>query len=187
MANEIIASRKASAEDNAPVGPYSRIAGPNSITFCGGVLALARSHQVDTSGLREIRDGLVVEAKDAEGHIWYVRSIRGFISAFRDRTRQELEDYIDECNSRIGVHFQKDRLVACRLVTYELMHLVDALRPERCDSRKRRRLLKRRMLALTVIQQDLLSLHPVSMRTLRQELGSLNLALPQRDHWAAAA
>jgi hypothetical protein len=187
MANEIIASREASSEDNAPVGPYSPIAGPHSITFFGGILALARSHQVDATELREIKEGLVVEVKDAEGRIWYVRSVGGFLSAFRNRTEQELQDLNDRMSMDHGVHFERVRLDACREIACELLVLADTMRPERCASRQRRRWLKRRITALMEYQLRLLMLRPTNAPTLRQDLSAWDLRLLKRDYLTVAA
>lgn len=176
-------AHKATSADDVVVGPYSPIEGPDSIGFCGGLVALAASHQVDTAGIQPGDYGKIFEAKDVHGHTWYVRWIgTPLFVAFRERTEQELEDFNDENDSMVGVHFQKVRLVACRLVASELFELADELRPEICASRGYRRWLKRRMVALTMLQWNLLMFKPTSMKDLRQQLAEVNLRLPQRNH-----
>jgi len=183
MASKIIASSESSAEDGSPVGPYSPIGGPNSITFCGSLLALAKSHQVNTAGIADGNYSKVYEAKDSEGHTWFVRWIGDpLFFAFRDRTAQEIEDEDDRVENLYGVHFQRMRLDACRLVAYALGELAETMRPDQCPSRQRRRSIKRRMLALAALQQNLLSLTAINARALREEMSSLGLALPRRNH-----
>lgn len=167
-----------------PVGPYSPIRGPNSITFCGGLPALAREHQVDTKDITEGDYSRVFQTKDVEGRTWFVRWIgKPFFTAFRDPTAQEIEEDIDRADSNIGVYVERVRLDACRIVASEMRALAEGIRPEQCPSRQRRRAVKRRMLALTTLQCTLLSLKEVNARALREEMSSLGLPLPRRDYW----
>ena len=185
MAYKIIAqpAHEATPADDVFVGPYSPINGPDSIHFCGGLGALAAAHQVDTAQIVPGDYSKIFEAKDVHGLTWYVRWIgTPLFVAFRERTEQELEDFHDRCDSMVVVHFQKVRLAACRLVASELFDLADELRPEICASRESRRRLKRRMVALTMLQWNLLMLNSFTMKELRQRLADVNLHLPQRNH-----
>jgi hypothetical protein len=171
-----------------PDGSYSPIKGPNSITFCGNLIALAKTHQVDTNGIFEGDYSRVFEAKDNEGHTWFVRWLgKPFFTAFRDPTAQEIEEEIDRADSMAGVNVERVRLDACRIVAKEMSALADGMRPEQCPSRQRRRAVKSRMLALTTLQRNLLSLKEVNTRALREEMSSLGLPLPRRDYWGVGS
>jgi hypothetical protein len=189
MAKHIFASVEAWTKQNAAVGPYSPVKGPRSIQFCGGPLAFAREHQVDASNFDTSDVGVVVELKDAAGRAWYARSTsaRGLIFAFRDPTPEEIEDEIDLSDMRTGVNVERVRLDACRIVAREMSKLADGMRTEQCPSRQRRRAVKRRMLALTTLQRNLLSLRDVNARALREEMKALGLPLPRRDYWGVGA
>jgi len=129
----------------------------------------------------------VFEVKDMEGRTWFVRWFeKPFFTAFRDRTAQETEDALDQAESRICVNVERARLDACRIVAYEMSELADGMRTEQCPSRQRRRAVKRRMLALTTLQRNLLSMREVNVRVLREEMSSLGLPLPRRNSWGGA-
>jgi len=158
------------------------VAGPGSITFCGGSSAFARSQSVDPSSVFEVEEGTVVELTDAEGRLWYARADGGLVYAFRSRTEQELQLLNDRMGIQRGVHFELVRLEACRQINDELFELANSMLPERCISRQRRRWLKRRMLALTVYQWDLLRVKQLNVPKLREDFRALGLVLPQRDY-----
>lgn len=162
-------------------GPFSPIPGPDSVCFFGGSVALERTHHVDLSAFGA-EEGRVYEATDRDGHSWFVRRRYGFISAFRDRTDEELIRYIDDCNSMYRIDFSVDQVRAIRRLCFALVAMAQGLTPDKAPTRRERRWFKRRMVRLTDLQQELLLDRLVKMADVRPRLDELGILMPQVRH-----
>jgi len=152
----------------------------NAMSMTGTPPALMRELGIDVSGLGLEGEGVTAEALGRDGHVWHLEGHWPLISAFRERTDEELELYIDECNSRsYSGFFSTDRQMLCREVANHFMVLASQIRPERPMPRSRRRELRRRLDLLGDIQFSLLKWRQVDMKEARERLRSLGLPSEQ--------
>ncbi|MBB1601072.1 hypothetical protein [Variovorax sp. UMC13] len=157
-------------------GPFSPLAGGDSLTFCGGRKALADSHAVDVPTLDALAEDRVTEATDAAGHTWFLRlSGTWLIVAFRERTAAELVEENDRADDMRLTAIPSNRVQACRRIAFELGRMAGAMAPDRCPPRSRRRALQRRIADLAALQADLLYGRSTPMSEVRRRMGALGL------------
>ena len=163
-------------------GPFSPIPGPDSLTFCGTLLALAKSHQVDISAVGSDQD-TVYEAKDQDGHTWWMRCAGCIAFAFRERTESEMIEYLDQCSSMYRADLSSDHVRAMRRIAYVLVETASAMTPDRCPSREQRRALKKRVRGLASLQLDiLLRSDQMPMSEARARMMALEVMPPPSRH-----
>lgn len=139
-------------------GAYSPIAGPHSISFVGGHVGLAKTHDVDTSGLTDEDPSRLFELQDARGRTWYARTIGSPLwVAWRDRDYNEMAERIDRIEDARSAMVRWVQLNAAKEVAWHLRCLASWMRPEKVAPRSARRHLKRRFLHLADLQIDLLT------------------------------
>lgn len=162
------------------VGPFSPIEGPHSVGFTGSPVALKNVHRVDLPPVESLELNRVVEAKDADGHTWFVtRRHSWMVSAFRERTEEELTAFFDRRNGDLRSSIPFDRISACRLISIEVVRMAYDLRPERCPSRSQRRHHKYRLEALARLQVEVLSGRRLTMADVRSRMEDLGVDCPQ--------
>lgn len=166
----------------APEGPYSPIAGPDSLTFCGGLLALSKRHGIDTANMADDQIGRIYETKDPNGHTWFVRFLGDpFWFAFRDRTPEEIdaleEEYADRCFSS---WFSSERLRYCLEIGARVQQLLERFSPDRVQSRAARRNFKQQLSVLLDVQTRLMYDHTIKLAEVRERLSPFGLPYKRR-------
>lgn len=161
----------------APAGHYSPIPGPYSKTFCGGVVALEKMYGIDVTGVAGSDRSKIFKVEDRDGHIWHIRCLGDFlVTAFRDRTEDELAAYHDRNADRyFNSWFSSERLRFSLEIGARLQCIVDQLRPDHAQSRDMRRFFKRNLAALLSIQVDLMSRPGVTLAEMRTRLAPFGL------------
>ena len=158
------------------VGPYSPRPGPYSITFCGGIVALEKSYGIDIEGMTEEDLSRIYEAKDRDGHTWYIRPIGFLWVAFRDRTAEEIVAFDDRAaDNRISSWFSSERLRYSRQIGVRLRWIARALKPDAGQSRQARRDFKKELSTLLDIQVDLMTYPPAKLADVRARLEPFGL------------
>lgn len=158
------------------VGPYSPRPGPYSITFCGGIVALKKSYGIAIEGMTEEDLSRIYEAKDRDGHTWYIRPIGFLWVAFRDRTAGEIEEFDDRAaDNRFSSWFSSERLRYSRQIGQRLQWVTRALRSDAYQSRQARRNIKKQLSTLLDIQVDLMTYPPAKLADVRARLEPFGL------------
>ena len=160
-------------------GPFAPVAGPDSLTFGGSLPGLVSSHGVNVPALEEVPQDGAIEATDAAGHTWYIRSHGDwFVTAFRERTDAELAVRADQEAEHTVKMVATYRFSSIRRIAIELMRTAEAMTPDRCPTRSARRALKKRLNALGQLQFDMLTNRLLTASEVRERMEALALAFP---------
>lgn len=167
-------------------GAYSPVAGPHSVTFVGGYVALAKLHDVDTALLIEDDPARIFQLRDGRGNTWYARSMGSPLwYAWRDRDDDEMAAYIyDDLDSRANM-VPLASMRAARYVAHQLGELMQFMRPEKVMPRSDRRFMKRRCVQLIELQSDLLALRVSKSTEIERRMKEVGVYWPlvNREAW----
>jgi hypothetical protein len=133
------------------------------------------------AGILPTDPSTAVQVVDSDGHAWSIWSRDNFfVHACRKRTPEELVAWIDSMNSRISTdYFSKDRQMMCYEISWALMRMALAMRPEHPMTRAARRKLKKTVEAFADVQMEL-TVHPrVDMAEMRRRLADVGLVVTQ--------